>query len=276
MAAASSSTPSPPEPRAHVAQIALQQVPGVRIAPGVHGLRQVDHPDPVLPHEEVERRQVAVHHVVEEHPLDLAHRLGEEVARLLRIRCEVLQLGRRPVHVADELHQDRRPEGDDRLGHGDVGRVHRHEGLPLVALPQRVVDLAAEPGLRGDGATRAAAHDPTGGVGVRGSEVPLLARAVRLKRHQFVATCELAAAAQVDRGLLAAGQRPEHLVDEAFLDERIDDMGIEQRSASRSRGGRSGSGPRDPRDGEGRPSGRPAGHLRAVGAASPRRSRDAR
>ncbi len=150
--------PSPSEVLADPFDVACQERLGVPVLLRIDGLREVDHGDLALPHEDVERRQVAVDHVVEEHPLDRTDALLEEILGLRVARGPIsMELRRGVVLVADVRHEDRVVGGFDRAGDGRPRREQRCAGSPIRARPRSppgppVRIASSSPGRRGSAA----------------------------------------------------------------------------------------------------------------------------
>ena len=205
-----------PEVIGQVRDVALQHALGVVVARGIHGLRQVDDHGAIVVDQDVELRQVAMHEAGAQHAHDLPDQRAVECRGLLRREFHLGQ-ARRDIALAvgHQFHQQHAVEEAVGLRHAHAGGGELVERVHLGALPRRFLFLAPETRalLHGAGAP-AALHAAAFLVLHRLAEAALVGFLVDLGAADF-----LAAAHEIDRGLLAALELADDVVDESVLDE---------------------------------------------------------
>ncbi len=117
---------------------------------GIHRLREVDHGRLPVPHQDVERREIAMNPLAGEPKLDLVHQGGVDIDRLRPGQRHVLQLRSRAILVAEVFHQHPMAIHRQRLRHPRPGLVKHLHGVVLMV----------DPGMldRGDTALRPLGH----------------------------------------------------------------------------------------------------------------------
>ena len=210
------------EEMAQIGHVALQHRRRMVVAGGVHRLRQVDDHRAVGADQDVELRQVTVHHPRAQHAHHLADQGGMVGARQLRREAQVVQARRGvAVGVAHQFHQQHALVEVVGLGHPHAGRGQAVERIHLGALPGRLHGLPAELGAFGHGAGLAAVL----GLAVLGVVHRLAEAAVGGGLVDLGAAGFFAAAHHEDHRLLAAHQLALHRVDQAFVEQRPQPFG---------------------------------------------------
>ena len=191
---------------------------------GVHRLWHVDDHEGAVPHQQVVGREVTVHHVEVEHPLDGPQELVEQILRLGRVVGPVVpQLRCGEFLVADVGHEDRVLGSFDRFGDRHVAIGQGSERLPFAVDPDRALHLPPERGLLLEGHADPPRLDPFA-VAVHRliAEIPPVERVIGLQGQQIVAGGPWVGAAQVDRCFLAALDRSDDVLDQSFVQEVVE------------------------------------------------------
>ena len=192
------------------------------VAGGADDLREIDDDRTVGPDQHVVGRQVAMDQAAAQHQLHLAHQHGVVVAGLPRFQFDLAQ-ARRAVAlcVGDQFHHQHAMEVAERLGHAHAGRAQLVQRLDLGVLPGRLLLLAPVLGGLADRARLTAAAHLAAFLVLHA----LLEAALGHVLVDLRAAHLTAAADHVDRRFLAALERPQHFVDDAVVDQRLQAWG---------------------------------------------------
>ena len=202
-----------------IVDVAFQHPEGIVVARGVHGLRQVDDHEAIDPHQHVELGQIPMNQSHTQHAHDLRNQLAVPRARHLRRGRNVIEPGRRiAVRADDQLHQQHAVKITMGLGHAHPCGVKPIKRVHFGILPGRLLDLAPVLAALAQGAlvTAVAGLAPFLILGE-------LVEATLFNGFVYLGAAHIGATGhQIHRCLLAALQRPDHVVDNAIINQRLE------------------------------------------------------
>ena len=213
---------------AQIGHVAQQHALGVVVACGVHRLGQVDDDGAIrifcaiharqVRQQDVELRQIAVHHTRTQHAHHLGHQGGMVCAGVFGRKAHIVQArGGVTVGIGHQLHQQHAVVKVIGLRHAHASGGQAVERIDLGALPGGFLFLAAKLAALGHGAGRARVFDLAVFGVINGlAEAAVVGLFVDLGAARFVATTH-----HVDHGFLATHELADHGVDQAFLNEGL-------------------------------------------------------